>query len=103
METSTYNIMMQKVYRGIWTSDMGSLPAYSNYQNGSKKHGSNGNSFVAQLKNKSQITTCRGNSGNTQSKHFLIKPKCTKRSIQRRFILQRRYTEACRKIYHPGE
>jgi hypothetical protein len=68
-----------------------------------KNYGSNGNSFVAQLGNKSQITTCRGNSGNTQSKHFLIKPKCTKRSIQRRFILQRGYTEACRKIYHPGE
>jgi hypothetical protein len=36
-------------------------------------------------------------------KTFYDQAEMYKRSIQRRFILQRRYTEACEKIYHPGE
>jgi hypothetical protein len=86
---------------------MGSLPAY-NYQNGSKKrYGSNGNSFVCAVEFGPKVKAKSLLAGEIVVIHnrniFMIKPKCIKRSIQRRFILQRRYTEACRKIYHPGE
>jgi acyl-homoserine lactone acylase PvdQ len=66
-------MMLRKVYLGIWTSIWGSLPTGS-YQNGSKKrYGSNGNSFVCTVEFGPKVKPnhyCRGNSGNTQSKHF---------------------------------
>jgi hypothetical protein len=51
-----YNIMMQKVYPCIWTSDREVYQKQSSYQNGSKKrYGSNGNSFVCAVEfNKSK-------------------------------------------------
>jgi acyl-homoserine lactone acylase PvdQ len=45
----------------------------------------------------------RGNSGNTQSKHFYDQAEMYQKVNSKTFYFTKRYTEACRKIYHPGE
>jgi acyl-homoserine-lactone acylase len=105
-----YDDTLESLPIGLGSALWGSLPAYkSSYQKGTKKrYGYNGNSFVCAVefgpKVKAKSLLAGGNSGDTQSKHFMDQATMYQKGQFKEVLFYKEDVQKnAERTYHPGE